>query len=99
VPRGVLLYEDFVGLVFSSVCLRVGPQVLRLVGVRTGGFSSCLLFLRANGLLKNALFFATDVSSMGVIGLGSAKEDCGIGFPGDAEPLGGPMLSKEVGLE
>lgn len=65
----------------------------------TGGSFSCRLFLRANGLLKKPLFFCTDVSSMGVIGLGSANEDCGIGLPGDAEPLGTSTLENEVGFE
>ena len=36
---------------------------------------------------------------MGVIGLGSANEDCGIGLPGDAEPLGTSTLENEVGFE
>jgi hypothetical protein len=89
-PRGL------VGLMFSSVFLLVvvGAQVLRLLGVIEGDSLSCLLFLRANGLLKNPLFF--DISS---IGLGSGIGDWAIGLPGEAEPLGGSMLEKEVGFE
>ena len=99
--RGVALVAKLlVGLVFSSVFLRAGGAHvlrLRLAGVRAAGVStSCLLFLRAKGLLKKPLFFATEPSS---IGLGSGKGDCGIGLPGDAEPLGGSMLEKDVGLE
>jgi hypothetical protein len=88
-----------VGLTFSSlVLLVVGAQVLRLLGVMFGGSTSCLLFLRANGLLKKPLFFAIELSSMG---LGSGKDGCeiGIGLPGEAEPLGGSMLEKDVGFE
>ena len=99
--RGVALVAKLlVGLVFSSVFLRAGGAHvlrLRLAGVRAAGVStSCLLFLRAKGLLKKPLFFATEPSS---IGLGSGNGDCGIGLPGDAEPLGGSMLEKDVGLE
>jgi hypothetical protein len=84
-----------VGLTFSSVVLLVeGAQVLRLVGVIVGGSLSCLLFLRAKGLLKKPLFF--DMSS---IGLGSGIGDWAMGLPGEAEPLGGSMLEKEVGFE
>jgi hypothetical protein len=85
-----------VGLIFSSVVLLVadGAQVLRLVGVMVGTSLSLRLFLRAKGLLKNPLFF--DKSSTG---LGSGIGDWGIGLPGDAEPLGGSMLEKEVGFE
>ena len=32
-------------------------------------------------------------------GLGSGSDDCGIGLPGEADPLGGSMLEKELGLE
>jgi hypothetical protein len=81
---------------FSSVVRDVGPHVLRLLGVRTGGSFSCLLFLRVNGLLKKPLFFCIDMSSTG---LGSGNEDCGIGLPGEADPLGGSMLEKDVGFE
>jgi hypothetical protein len=47
-----------------------GAQVLRLLGVIVGGSLSCLLFLRAKGLLKKPLFL--DMSS---IGLGSGIGD------------------------
>ena len=74
-----------------------GAHVLRLLGGATlGGSISCLLFLLANGLLKKARFFCTEVSS---IGLGSANGEAGIGLPGEAEPLGGSMLEKDVGFE
>jgi hypothetical protein len=81
---------------FSSVVLLVvvGAQVLRLLGVIDGGSLSCLLFLRPKGLLKKPLFF--DISS---VGLGSGRGDWAIGLPGEAEPLGGSMLEKEVGFE
>jgi hypothetical protein len=87
--------SGLVGLTFSSVALlELGAQVLRLVGVMAGGSLSCLLFLRPNGLLKKPLFF--DMSSMG---LGSGIGDCAIGLPGEADPLGGSMLEKDVGFE
>jgi hypothetical protein len=69
---------------------------LRLLGAIVGGSTSCLLFLRANGLLKKPLFFCTEVSS---IGLGSANGDVGMGLPGEADPLGGSILEKDVGFE
>jgi hypothetical protein len=84
-----------VGLIFSSVVLLdAAPQVLRLLGVMVTGSLSCLLFLRAKGLLKKPLFFVKSST-----GLGSGSGDCTIGFPGEAEPLGGSMLEKELGLE
>jgi hypothetical protein len=88
-PRGL------VGLTFSSVVrLDAGPQVLRLLGVIVIGSFSCLLFLRAKGLLKNPLFLVNSST-----GLGSGSGDCGIGLPGEADPLGGSILEKELGLE
>jgi hypothetical protein len=69
---------------------------LRLVGITDAGVSiSGLLFLRPKGLLKKPRFFWKEFSS---IGLGSGK-DCGIGFPGEAEPLGGSTLENEFRSE
>lgn len=63
-----------IGLTFSSVVrlVFVGAHVLRAVGMIVGGSLSCLLFLRAKGLLKKPLFLATEFSSMG---LGSGSGD------------------------
>lgn len=95
--RCPLVAKLFGGLAFSSIFLREeAVHVLRALGVRAGGSTSCLLFLLANGLLKKPLFFCTEPSS---IGLGSGSGDCGIGLPGDAEPLGGSMLENDVGFE
>jgi hypothetical protein len=97
---GALLAKLLVGMTFSSVFLREGGAHvlrLRLAGVRAaGGSTSCLLFLRANGLLKKLLFFANESSSGG---LGSAIGDWAIGLPGEAEPLGASMLENDVGFE
>ena len=69
---------------------------LVLVGLdAAGSWFSCLLLLR-NGLWlwKNPVFF---------FGSGLSSMDCsvggGMGFPGDAVPLGGSMLENEVGFE
>lgn len=87
-----------VGLTFSLVfCLEAGAHVLRLDGVTDAGIStSGLLFLRPKGLLKKPRFFWKELSS---IGLGSWNDDSGIGLPGEAEPLGGSTLEKELGSE
>jgi hypothetical protein len=76
--------------------LEAGPHVFLLVGVMGlgGAWMSCLLFLLANGLFwKNPLFFFTSCLSSRGCGIGA------IGFPGDAEPLGGSTLENDVGLE
>jgi hypothetical protein len=88
--------NGLVGLTFSSVFrLDAGPQVLRLLGVIVTGSFSCLLFLRAKGLLKKPLFLVNSST-----GLGSGSGDWGAsGLPGEADPLGGSMLEKELGFE
>jgi len=88
------------GLTFSCVFRREGGvHVFRLLVARGGGSISCLLFLRAKGLLKKPRFFATEPSSGGV---GSAGGDggisCGTGLLGDAG-LGASILDNEVGFE
>ena len=71
--------------------------MLRLVGVIDAGVSiSGLLFLRPKGLLKKPRFFWKEFSSTG---LGSVNDDGGIGLPGDADPLGGSTLEKELRSE
>jgi hypothetical protein len=97
IARVGLMAKLLVGLVLSSVFLREGGvHVFRVLGARAGGSISCLLFLLAKGLLKKFLLFCTEFSS---IGLGSANDDCGIGLPGEQEPLGGSTLEKELGFE
>lgn len=97
IARVGLITKLFVRLLFSSVFRREGGvHVFRVLGARAGGSISCLLFLLANGLLKNPLFFCTEPSS---IGLGSGIDGAAIGLPGEQEPLGGSTLEKELGFE
>lgn len=92
-----LMTKGLIGLIGSCVFLRKGAvHVFLLLVTRAGGSISCLLFLLANGLLKKPLFFCTAPSS---IGLGSANDDCGVGLLGEAGPLGGSILDRDVGFE
>jgi hypothetical protein len=53
-----------------------------------------LLLLKGLWFWKNPVFFFGSTLSSTACGVGGA-----IGFPGDADPLGGSMLENEVGLE